>query len=263
MRNHRAGLFFSHVLMVAMLGIAAGQPAIAQQTPAQITVAAAISMKNALEAIGSLYGKGKGAAGLTLTFGASGILEKQIEEGAPVDVFISAAPAQMNTLEGKNLLLGGTRRDIAGNRLVLVVPAGSTAVKAVEDLNKPAVEHIAIGEIRSVPAGQYAAEALRNLKLFDALESKFVYAQNVRAVLTYVAGRDADAGFVYETDAKTTDKVTIAAPLPADSYTPVVYPAAVVRSSQNPAAAKNYLEYLSTAEARAVFEKYGFTAPAK
>jgi len=268
MRNHRVHLFVSlaAVFLARMAGLPGLFPiraAALPQRPPQVTVAAAISMKDVLEAISNLYGRRKGAPDVTLTFGASGILQEQIEQGAPVDVFISAAPAQMNALEKQDVLLEGTRRDIAGNRLVLVVPRGTTAVHTLDDLKKPEVRTIAMGEPRSVPAGQYAAEALRNLGVFGALESKFVYAQDVRAVLTYVAGGDADAGLVYETDARSSSKVTVAAALPASSYTPVVYPAAVVRSSQNPAAAKYYLEYLTSAEARGIFEKYGFTTPAK
>jgi molybdate transport system substrate-binding protein len=258
MPNRRTAVLVSLVLLLMAPFVAAVD---AQQT--QITVAAAISMKDALEALEKRFSERAGAAKVAFSFGASGILQKQIEEGAPVDVFISAAPTQMNALEEKGLLLAGTRRDVAGNRLVLVVPVGSTNVYNLEDLKKPEVNNIAIGEIRSVPAGQYAAEALRNLKLFDELQSKFVYAQNVRAVLTYVSGRDADAGFVYETDAKTTDKVTIAMVLPASSYTPVVYPAAVTRNSQNVAAAKAFLEFLSSEDGRTILEKYGFTAPSK
>ena len=262
MRFHRTGLAVFVALLAALVGIP-GAPAAAQATQGQITVAAAISMKDALEALVAEFSARPGAAKAVLTFGASGILEKQIEEGAPVDVFISAAPAQMNTLEQKNLLLAGTRRDVAGNRLVLVVPAGTTLVKDVEDLKKPEVRTIAIGETRSVPAGQYAAEALRNLKLFDTLQPKLVFAQNVRAVLAYVADRDADAGFVYETDARISEKVAIASALPASSYTPVVYPAAVIRSSPNPAGAKAFLEFLATSAARAIFQKFGFTPPAR
>jgi molybdate transport system substrate-binding protein len=268
MRNHRVRLFVSlaAVLLAPLAGLPgalrmrAGAP---PQKNAQVTVAAAISMKDVLEAIAIPYGKRKGAPEVVLTIGASGILQMQIEQGAPVDVFISAAPAQMNALEKQNLLVEGTRRDIAGTRLVLVAPRAATTVHSLEDLKKAEVRTIAMGEPRSVPAGQYAAEALRNLGLFDTLQAKFVYAQDVRAVLTYVAGGDADAGFVYETDAKTSDKVTIAVAAPAGSYTPVVYPAAVVRSSQNPAAARYYLDYLSAAEARGIFEKYGFTLPVK
>jgi len=262
MRICRTGFLIPLVLAAAMPGTAEPSPG-AQGTPGQVTVAAAISMKDPLEALEKRFREHPGAPKITFSLGASGILQKQIEEGAPVDLFISAAPAQMNALEEKNLLVGGTRRDIAGNRLVLVVPAGSRAVKNVEDLKRPEVRTIAIGETRAVPAGQYAAEALRNLGLFDALQSKFVYAQNVRAVLTYVAGGDADAGFVYETDAKSTDKVTIAVPMPAGSYTPVVYPAAVIRGSPNAAGAKQFLEFLTSAEARTILEKYGFTVPAK
>ena len=263
MRIHRTGLFIAVVALLAARGGVVSSPAVAQATPGQITVAAAISMKDALEALAAEFSARPGAPKVVLTFGASGILEKQIEEGAPVDVFLSAAPPQMNALEEKGLLLAGTRRDVAGNRLVLVVPVGTTTVRDVGDLKKPEVRTIAIGETRSVPAGQYAAEALRNLKLFDTLKPKFVFAQNVRAVLAYVADRDADAGFVYETDARISEKVAIALALPASSYTPVVYPAAVIASSQNAAGAKSFLEFLATPEARAIFQKYGFTPPAR
>ena len=268
MRTPRIIVVFSLVLLQAVPLAQPGSTSseshsAAQGTQAQITVAAAISMKDVLEALEKKFSERPGAPKVVFNFGASGILQRQIEEGAPIDVFISAAPAQMNALEKKGLLLPGTRRDIAGNRLVLVVPAGSSAVKRVEDLKKPEVRTIAIGETRSVPAGQYAAEALRNLGLFDELQSKFVYAQDVRAVLTYVYGKDADAGFVYETDAKSTGKVAIAAPLPAASYPRVVYPAAVIRGSQYAASAQAFLEFLVSPDARAIFEQYGFTAPAK
>lgn len=263
MRIHRTGLVVSLIVALAASEGFAGRAAGAQAPESQITVAAAISMKDALEALETRFSERPGAPKVELTLGASGILEKQIEEGAPIDVFISAAPAQMNALEQKGLLLAGTRRDVAGNRLVLVAPTGSTTVKNVEDLKKPEVRTIAIGETRSVPAGQYAAEALHNLGLFDVLRPKIVFAQNVRAVLAYVADRDADAGFVYETDAKISDKVTIATALPAASYTPVVYPAAIIRGSQNAAGARAFLEFLASPDARAIFEKYGFTTPAK
>ena len=268
MRNYRACLLAS--LTLVCLAPAAGpgghfaiRAVALPETRPQITVAAAVSMKDVLEAIANRYSERKDAPKVAFSFGASGILQKQIEQGAPVDIFISAAPAQMNALEKQDLLLSGTRRDIAGNRLVLVVPRGVTAVHSFNDLKRTEVRTIAMGEPRAVPAGQYAAEALRNLGLFDALQSKFVYAQDVRAVLTYVAGGDADAGFVYETDAKSSDRVAIAAAAPSSSYTQVVYPAAVLRNASNPGAAKNFLEFLISAEARAIFEKYGFTLPAR
>jgi molybdate transport system substrate-binding protein len=268
MRNCRGGLFVSLALvflapMAGPRGLFPMHTVALPETRPQIIAAAAISMKDVLEAIANRYSERKGVPRVIFSFGASGILQKQIEQGAPVDIFISAGPAQMNALEKQNLLLSGTRRDIAGNRLVLVVPRGATAVRTLEDLKKTEVRTIAVGEPRAVPAGQYAADALHTLGLFDALQLKFVYAQDVRAVLTYVAGGDADAGFVYETDAKSSDGVMIATTVPPSSYTPVVYPAAVVRSAQNPAGAKNLLEFLTSAEAGRIFEKYGFTLPAR
>jgi len=142
---------------------------------------------------------------------------------------------------------------------VLVVPAGKNGISDFEDLAKPTVKAIAIGEPQTVPAGKYAQEVLAHFHLYDQLKPKLVSSKDVRQVLTYVETGNADAGIVYSTDAMTSKKVTIVTTAPEDSHSPVVYPAAVTKNSSNQAAAKNFLDFLAGPKARTIFEKYGFT----
>jgi molybdate transport system substrate-binding protein len=257
------------LLILAFAWPSGGGGAAVAQRPAEITVSAAISMKDSLEEAAQAYHAQQPNVTVHFNLGASGTLQQQIEQGAPVDVFISASPTQMNSLESKGLLLAGTRKDLVRNRVVLIVPnvkkppADAGAKKIVfsfQDLAKPGVKVIAVGEPQSVPAGKYAQEVLTHFGLYDQLKPKFVLGKDVRQVLTYVATGNADAGIVYATDALTTKDVTVAATAPEDSHSPVVYPIAAIKASQNPAAAKAFIEFLLDAKARAIFEKYGFVA---
>jgi molybdate transport system substrate-binding protein len=141
---------------------------------------------------------------------------------------------------------------------VLIVPEGNKAISGFQDLTKPAVKTVAIGEPQTVPAGKYAQEVLTHVGIYDQLKPKLVLAKDVRQVLTYIETGNADAGIVYATDAKISKKVTVVATAPENSHSPVVYPAAVIKNSTNPAASKAFLEFLAGEEARAVFGKYGF-----
>jgi molybdate transport system substrate-binding protein len=185
-------------------------------------------------------------------------LQRQIEQGAPVDIFISASPKEMDSLQSQGLLLSNIRKDLVRNSVVLIVPAGSTAVYGFRDLTKAAVKTVAVGEPQTVPAGKYAQEVLTHLGMYDQLKPKLVLAKDVRQVLTYVETGNADAGIVYATDAKISKNVNVVATAPEDSHSPVVYPAAVIKNSKNPAGAKAFLEFLAGEKARAVFQKYGF-----
>jgi len=185
-------------------------------------------------------------------------LQRQIEQGAPVDIFISASPKEMDSLESQGLLLPSTRKNLAKNSVVLIVPAGTSQISGFSDLVKSSVKSIAIGEPQTVPAGRYAQEVLMHLKLYDQLKPKVVLAKDVRQVLTYVETGNADAGIVYATDAKISKKVSLVATAPQDSHSPVLYPGAVLRNSANPAAAKTFLEFLAGDTARGIFEKFGF-----
>lgn len=227
-----------------------------------VTVSAAISLKDALDDLRLLYGRVHPGVRLTLNYGGSGTLQRQIEQGAPVDLFISASEGQMNAIESEGLVLSGTRVDLLENSLVLIVPARESFVRNLNDLAGTEVRIIALGEPSTVPAGAYATQTLKSLDLLSALRNKIVYAKDVRAVLTYVETGNADAGFVYQTDAQTSSKVRVAASAPPDSHDPIVYPAAVLLSSPHPAAAREFLAFLQGPDAQKIFAKDGFL-PAK
>jgi len=224
----------------------------------ELTVSAAISLKDVLEEISHLYSADHPAAKVHFNLGGSGTLQRQIEQGAPVDIFISASTKEMDALQSQGLLLPGTRKDLVKNSVVLIVPEGNKAISGFQDLTKPAVKTVAIGEPQTVPAGKYAQEVLTHFGIYDQLKPKLVLAKDVRQVLTYIETGNADAGIVYATDAKISKKVTVVATASENSHSPVVYPASVIKNSTNPAASNAFLEFLAGEKARALFEKYGF-----
>jgi molybdate transport system substrate-binding protein len=254
--------FCAFALGVAAIAFSFGTAALALRAADQgLTVSAAISLKDALNEISHLYETEQpGHPAIHFNFGGSGTLQRQIEQGAPVDVFISASPKEMDALESKGLLLGATRRNLVGNSVVLIVPKGGSGISSFQDLTKPAARVIAIGEPKTVPAGEYAQEILTHLGVYDQLKSRLVLAKDVRQVLTYVETGNADAGIVYATDAKHSSKVSVVATAPADSHSPVIYPAAMIMGSSNPQDAKAFLDFLVGAKAQAVFQKLGFMA---
>ncbi len=230
-----------------------------KQENVQLTVSAAASLKEALNEITPLYSKAKSNVAIRNNFGSSGDLQQQIINGAPVDVFISAAAKQMDELQKKDLIIADTRRDLLSNRLVLIVPADKGDAKELKDLTNASVERIAIGDPRSVPVGQYAEQALTKLELLQDVQSKFVLGNNVRQVLQFVESGNAQAGIVYATDAKTSTKVKVVQVIDAKLHKPIVYPIAVLQKSSNQPSAKSYLEFLSSEQAKTIFEKYGFS----
>lgn len=225
----------------------------------QIVVGAAISLKEAFSEIGAVYQRRTGTA-VTFSFGASGELEKQIEEGAPIDVFASAAEKEMDDLQRMNLIVASTRADFVHNVLVLVIPAASKLrIHSFSDLENPAVTKIAIGDPKTVPAGQYAQELLRNTRLWPKLQSRLILAENVRQVLDYVARDEVDAGIVYATDVQIAHgRVLTAARAPNNDYGPILYPLAVVKSSLDKKAAKEYVDFVLSPEGVQILEKHGF-----
>jgi len=263
-------LVIANLLFLFVAG-AAGSFALggtAEQSEA-ITVSAAISLRDALDELGPIFQvqqhRKNGGSGTAVTFnyGGSGTLARQIEQGAPVDVFFSAAEKQMDELAAQGLIDVDSRRDLVGNSLVLIAPAQATTLHSFQDLTNPAVKALALGETSTVPAGMYAQQTLEHLGLFAAVQKKVVYAKDVRAVLTYVETDNADAGMVYQTDANTSKKIRVIAVAPADSHDPILYPAAVLRDSKNKPAARAFLEFLKGPDARATFQKYGFTSAEK
>ncbi len=229
-----------------------------ESTPITLNISAAASLKDSMEEIKQLYTKDKSNVTLTYNFGSSGTLQQQIEQGADVDLFMSAAAKQMDDLQSKNLIDKDSRKDLLENNIVLVTPKDNPVVKDFSDLTTDKVKKIALGEPKSVPAGQYAEEVFTKMSILDKVKGKAVYGNDVKAVLTWVESGNAEAGIVYETDAKISTKVQIAATAPADSHKAVVYPAAVVKSSKKADAAKEFLKFLSGDKAKKVFEKYGF-----
>lgn len=226
----------------------------------ELTVAAAASLTDAMKEIEELYKKDHSNTTFEFTFGASGALQSQIEEGAPVDVFLSAAQKQMDSLEEKDMIDKDSRKDLLLNKVVLITPQDSNAdIKTFEDISTDKVKKIALGEPESVPVGQYSEEVFDALNIKDQAVAKAVYGTDVRQVLSWVETGEVECGIVYATDAATTDKVEVVTEAPEDSHKPVIYPAALIKDSKNKEAAKSFLDFLSTKEAQEVFEKYGFS----
>ena len=243
------------LLLALALAFGLGGPAAAQE----LTLSVAISMKDAVEEIGRGFMAARPGVVLRYNFGGSGELQKQIEAGAPVDVFISAGARQMDELEAKGLIAGATRRAFARNVLVAIKPVDSRIDLAKPaDLLDPRVGRIAIGN-RTVPVGQYTEESLRAVGLWERLQPKLVLAENVRQVLDYVARGEVDAGFVYTTDAALRrDRIVEAFRPSEDTYRPVVYPGAVVAGSKQLALATAFLDLLVGPPGRAVLGRLGF-----
>jgi molybdate transport system substrate-binding protein len=253
-------------LSVAITACSSGNTAKNQQNQLQevkkvtLTVSAAASLKDAMEEIKTEYVKEKPNVTLTYNFGGSGSLQKQIEQGAGVDVFVSAATKQMDALKDKGLIVDDTRKNFLQNKIVLVVPKDNTTITDFKDLTTDKVKKLGLGEPKSVPVGQYAEDLLAKLNLLDTIKSekKAVYGKDVKEVLTWVETGNADAGIVYLTDAKVSNKVKVVATAPDGSTKPVYYPAAVIKASKNTDAAREFTNFLYSSKASPIFEKYGF-----
>lgn len=262
----RRRLIMSIVTALSTMLIAISLPSLTSipvvaQSNTSLLVSAAASMKDVLEEIKPLYQQSQPNVNITYNFGSSGALQQQIEQGAPVDVFISAAKRQVDALEQKNLLVPGSRTVIAKNRLVLIVPKNVSGIRSFYNLKDAKVKKIAIGEPRSVPAGQYAQQVLQKLKIWDQIKSKLVYANNVRQVLASVESGNAEAGLVYSTDAKISNKVKVVVAADEKYHSEIIYPLAILKRSKNVDTAKNFSQFLASDKAKAVFRKYGFILP--
>src|SRR5215813_9156524 len=233
-------------------------PAVARAQ--EMTFSVAISMKEAVETLGRQFMQSHSGVTLRYNFGSSGELSKQIEAGAPVDLFISAAQRQMDELQQKGLIDATTRRVFARNVLTVIKPAGSALdISKPADLAAPKVQRIAIGNPKTVPVGQYTEESLKSLGLWDQLQPKLVLAENVRQTLDYVARGEVEAGFVYTTDMAVRSGQVAEAFRPAEeTYRPVTYPAAVVKASRQPALARAFIELLVSLEGQAALARLGF-----
>ncbi|WIV12793.1 molybdate ABC transporter substrate-binding protein [Proteiniborus sp. MB09-C3] len=225
--------------------------------PVELTISAAASLTEAYGEIKEAYEAEKGVK-LTLNFGASGTLQKQIEEGAEVDVFVSAGKKQMDALEEQDLIIKDTRENIYRNELALLVSEEyKDKIKSINDLVGTDLK-LSIGVPETVPVGQYAKDALGYLKIWDGLEANIVYGKDVSQVLTYVEKGEVAAGIVFSSDSVRATQSYLAEIFPEETHTPIVYPAAVVASTKDKEASLEFLQYLRTDKAKEILEKYGF-----
>ncbi len=231
--------------------------------PTELTISAAASLTDSLKEIQQLYAKKFPNVTLNFNFGASGTLQKQIEQGAPADLFLSAGSKQMKALVDENLIASDRQMNLLTNELVLVVPKDSSnPPTSIQDLTKDTIKRLAIGTPESVPAGMYAKQALEKSGEWDTLQPKLVQTKDVKQVLSYVETGNADAGFVYKTDAMESQGVNIAFTASEDSHDPIVYPIGVLSATKNRENAALFYAYLQTEEALNVFAKYGFNKAA-
>ena len=244
------------VVVAWMVGLSAA-------SAGELNVYAAASLSDALKELSVNYEKQTGDR-LVFNLGASSTLARQIQEGAPADVFFSADEEKMDALERKGLLLAGTRKSLLSNSLVIIVPTdASQRLNSALDLTNAAIARIAIAEPRSVPAGIYARQYLSKLGLWDKLVDRCVPTENVRAALAAVESGNADAGIVYETDARISKKVRVAYEVPVAEGPKISYPVAVLQDSKHADGAKQFITHLASDAALQVFRKYGFLISAE
>jgi molybdate transport system substrate-binding protein len=226
---------------------------------APITVFAAASLKNAFDEVGAAFSASSGAP-VRFSYAASSAIARQIEQGAPADVFVSADATWMDYLQTRGLIVAGSRHDLLTNHLALIAPADSTIRLRIAP-GMPIAAALGAGRLAiagpEVPAGKYGREALMKLGVFDGVKDKLAPAENVRAALAFVAQGASPLGIVYDTDARIEPKVRIVGLFPDASHAPIVYPAALVAASRNPEDAA-FLRFLTGGKAGAIFHKYGF-----
>lgn len=255
--------FFLALLLFVFAGCQSNQTAAndSNQTNEPLTVSAAISLKDVFDEIGALY-KSKTGRTVNFNFGASGALQKQIETGAPVDVFASAGARQMDELAAKDLIEKDSRRDFARNRLVLIGQKDDGKILSPslkEILTRGSVKKIAVGNPKTVPAGQYADEALEKLNVKKDLQSKLILAEDVRQVLDYVARGEVELGIVYLSDAKIAgDKIEVLMIASEDLHSPILYPIALVKDGKQKPGAKEFIDLVLSAEGQQILRKYDF-----
>lgn len=224
-----------------------------------MTVSAAASLQDVLEAISPQFQAAHPDITVDYNFGSSGALQQQIEQGAPTDVFFSASTQQMDALAKKRLILPESRQNLVTNRLVLITSKTSTLnITDFTQLKDANFRHLAVGEFRSVPAGQYAEQVFAHMGLLEPLRSKFVFGNNVRSSLSAVESENAELGVVYATDAALSNRVKVLATAPAGSHKPILYPIAIINSSSHPDEAQTFMDFLTTNPVQKTFEEFGF-----
>ena len=228
-----------------------------EDKPIELNISAAASLKEAMADLEAAYTSKNPEVSFVVNYGSSGSLQQQIEQGAPCDLFISAGEKQMTALDEEGLLLDGTNKDLVKNSLVLI-SSNNSEITSIASLTSDTVSKIALGEPSSVPAGKYADETLTSLAVKDSLNDKLVFAKDVKEVLAWTSSGNADVGFVYLSDALSNENVKIVETISEECHSPITYPVAVIKDSQNIDAAKAFEDFLFSDEAQNIFEKYGY-----
>ncbi len=257
-------LVLSIIVLLLITALFAGLPGCTSKEAITLNVSAAASLTDALKEINALYTTQEPDVTITTNFASSGTIQQQIQNGAPVDVFISAAAMQMDNLQKDQLILDETRKNLLNNNVVLIVLNDSKIeFSGFIVLLSEEVSKIAMGDPKFVPAGTYAQQALEQLGIATQIQPKIVLCTDVRQILTYVESGNVDAGVLYSTDALTSDKVKVVGHAPAEVNSKVVYPVAVIKASKNAGVAKVYEDFLFSDQAKLIFEKYGFSMAIK
>lgn len=254
--------FFSFMMVfVILLGVVAcsGKKTETATKKHELIISAAASMKESLEEVKVEYEKKHPEVTITYNFGASGALKEQIQNGATVDLFISASNKHMNELVNENMMKKETITDVVKNKLVLIVPNDSKWSGEFSDIVNFEGKHIGLGTPETVPAGEYAKESLLNLGIFDQTSAKFVFAKDVKEVLRWVETGNVEAGIVYRSDAMSSQKVKEVAVAPDESHSPIVYPGGILANSKYQDDSQEFLNFLKENQAKAIFEKHGFS----
>jgi molybdate transport system substrate-binding protein len=245
---------FNHLTVLCLALAVFGQ---ASAAPAALTVSAAISLTDALEEVSRAY-RAAGGGEVRFNFGGSNVLARQIVNGAPVDLFISADEAQMKLVDTSGAVASGTRVDLLGNKLAVVLSSSAPAITDAEGLAQPAIRRLALGDPEAVPAGVYAKQYLQSAGVWDRLAARVVPVANVRAALTAAETGNVDAAIVYESDVSSAAKTRVAFVVSGASAPRIVYPAAVLARSKNRAEADRFLAFLRGKEASAIFRRFRF-----
>ena len=254
----RSVRYFTAIGFVLVFAVFSGC-ATQKQQPSELNVFAAISLTDALTEIGTAFSAENGVQ-VFYNFAASTTLQRQIEKGAPADVFVSASPSQVIALEANGLLEAESRQNLLTNRLVIVSDQNAEiSMDTPANLASSDISRIAIGHPSIVPAGAYAKEALTHFGLWETLSSKFIFGVDVRATLAYVTSGNVDVAIVYKTDMVVSNAVTELYQVPPEAYTPIIYPAVVMKNSPQKQLARQFITYLQSAEKGEIFERHGFT----
>jgi molybdate transport system substrate-binding protein len=249
-------IVFFTVLLIFITGCDDGS----ESNKTQLTISAAASLREVMEEAGQLYMKKNPGIKIVYNFGGSGSLQQQISQGAPVDIFISAAEDKFNYLYSKQFIDQQHSAKLLKNELVLITQKNYKHIDSIESLTDDNIERIALGTPESVPAGMYAKQALLSLRLWGDLEQKIIPTKDVRQVLSYVETGNADAGLVYITDALISGKVKIIPLDGPDLHDPIIYPVGVVARTEHPKESIEFFNFLQGQEAMSIFKKYGFKA---